>query len=151
MKAAQQQCDPTDPLADLALLQLNLGEPNPLFTPTKALQVEEPKPAADPAGAAAAAKGPAKAAAPKAPAAKALAAGKAAAAAVDQPPPVGAPELGRALELLGVQVQEYYAWREGATVVGLPSEKSSSDDLACLTARLNGTPQVCSEVHSSAA
>lgn len=140
LRATQQQCDPTNPLADLAILELNVGEPNSLFTPIKTPQIEDPKPAADPA--AAAAKGSAKAPAAKGPPAKAPAAAKAAAAAVEQAPAAGAPELGRALELLGLQVQEYYSWREGATVIGLPAEQTNSDDLACLTAALNGTVQV---------
>ena len=142
LRAAQHQCDPTDPLADLAILELNLGEPNSLFAPTKLPAMEEAKPGVDPGGAAAPAKGSAKAPAAKAPAAKTPAAGKAAAAAADQAPPTGAPELGRALELLGLQVQEYYTWREGATVIGLPVEKVSPDDVACVAASLNTTCQV---------
>ena len=99
LKALQQDCDPTNPLADLAVLELSLADPNPLFAPIKAPQTEEPQTAAVPA----AAKGSAKAPAAKAPAVKAPAAGKAAAAAAAAPPS-GAPELGRALELLGQQV-----------------------------------------------
>ncbi|KAL0038853.1 hypothetical protein WJX79_010718 [Trebouxia sp. C0005] len=104
LKAAQAACQPDHPLADIAIVEVDLGEANSLFTPIKPTPSEEPAPA--PAVTAApAAKAPAKGAAAKGPAgaaAKGPAKG-AAAAAADQPPPLGAPELGRALELLGVQ------------------------------------------------
>ena len=121
-----------------------MGEDNSLFTPIKPTSSEEPAPA--PAVAAApAAKAPAKGAVAKGPAgaaAKAPAKG-AAAAAADQPPPLGAPELGRALELLGSQVQQYYGWREGAKVMCLPEEPISQDNLAGFKAMLQDAPQVC--------
>jgi len=107
--------------------------------------------------AAPAAKAPAKGAAAKAPATKAPAKGAAAAAAAaaDQPPPLGAPEMGRALELLGSQVQQYCAWREGAKVMDLAYEPMNPDDLAGFKAILSDAPQVpclhsrrcCGEVH----
>ncbi len=143
LKAAQAACQPDHPLADIAIVEVALGEANSLFTPIKPPPSEEPAPA--PAVAAApAAKAPAKGAAAKGPAgaaAKAPAKG-AAAAAADQPPPLGAPELGRALELLGVQVQQYYGWREGAKVMHLPEEPISQDNLAGFKAILQDAPQV---------
>ncbi|DBA96914.1 hypothetical protein WJX82_005465 [Trebouxia sp. C0006] len=142
LKAAQATCQPDHPLADIAIVEVALGEANSLFTPIKPPPSEEPDPA--PAVAPApAAKAPAKGAAAKGPAgaaAKGPAKG-AAAAAADQAPPLGAPELGRALELLGFQVQQYYAWREGAKVMHLPEEPISQDDLAGFKAMLQDAPQ----------
>ena len=144
MKGAQATCQPDQPLADIAIVEVALGEANSLFTPITPPASEEPAPA--PAVAAApAAKAPAKGAAAKGSAgaaAKGPAKG-AAAAAADQPPPLGAPELGRALEVLGVQVQQYYGWREGAKVMHLPEEPTSQDNLAGFKAMLQDAPQVC--------
>ena len=149
LKAAQATCQPDHPLADIAIVEVALGEANSLFTPIKPPPSEEPDPA--PAVAPApAAKAPAKGAAAKGPAgaaAKGPAKG-AAAAAADQAPPLGAPELGRALELLGFQVQQYYAWREGAKVMHLPEEPISQDDLAGFKAMLQDAPQVCHQAFS---
>ncbi len=144
LKAAQATCQPDHPLADIAIVEIALGEANSLFTPIKQPPSEEPAPA--PAIVAApAAKAPAKGAAAKASAgaaAKGPAKG-AAAAAADQAPPLGAPELGRALELLGSQVQQYYGWREGAQVMHLPEQPISQDNLAGFKAMLQDAPQVC--------
>ena len=41
-----------------------------------------------------------------------------------------------------MQVQEYFAWREGATVVGLPAEPANADSLLSLTAALHAVSQV---------
>ena len=141
--AAQASCQPSEPLASIALVHLQLREENSIFTPLKPPPSEEaaptPAPVAAPTPAKAAAKGP-PAKAPAASAAKGPA--KGAAAVADQLPPVGAPELGRALELIGAQVQEYYAWRESATVHDLPAEHSNSDDLAGFRSILSGMPEV---------
>ena len=150
LKAAQATCQPDHPLADIAIVEVALGEANSLFTPIKPPPSEEPDPA--PAVAPApAAKAPAKGAAAKGPAgaaAKGPAKG-AAAAAADQAPPLGAPELGRALELLGSQVQQYYGWSEGAKVMHLPEEPISQDDLAGFKAMLQDAPQVCHQAFCS--
>ncbi|DBB00331.1 TPA: Sperm-associated antigen 17 [Trebouxia sp. C0004] len=142
LKAAQAACQPDHPLADIAIVEVALGEANSLFTPIQPPPSEEPIAAAA-VTAAPAAKAPAKGAAAKGPAgaaAKGPAKG-AAAAAADQAPPLGAPELGRALELLGSQVQQYYGWREGAKVMHLPEDLLSQDDLAGFKAILQDAPQ----------
>lgn len=150
LKAAQAVCQPDHLLADIATVEIAVGEPNSLFTPIKPIPSEEPAPAPPPVAAAPAAKAPAKGAAAKGPAGAAAkgpapkGAAAAAAAAADQAPPVGAPETGRALELLGSQVHQYYAWREAAKVMGLPAEPISQDDLAGFRALLQDAPQVCS-------
>lgn len=143
-------CQPDHLLADIATVEIAVGEANSLFTPIKPIPSEEPAPALPPAAAAPAAKAPAKGAAAKGPAGAAAkgpapkgAAAAAAAAAADQAPPVGAPETGRALELVGLQVHQYYAWREAAKVMGLPAEPVSQDDLAGFRALLQDAPQVC--------
>lgn len=144
--AGQAGCQPTHPLAEVALVQIQLGEENSLFTPIKPPPSEDPNPPQTPVAALPPAKAPAKGPPAKAPAAAAAKGptkgAAAAAAAVDQAPPVGAPEMGRALELLGAQVQEYCAWREGATVHELPAEPFNSDDLAGFRSMLDGLPQV---------
>ena len=151
LKAAQAACQPDHPLADIAIVEVALGEANSLFTPIKPPPSEEPAPAPAAVTAAPAAKAPAKGAAAKAPAGAAVKgpAKGAAAAAADQPPPLGAPELGRALELLGSQVQQYYGWREGAKVMHLPEEPISQDNLAGFKAMLQDAPQVCHQAFSS--
>lgn len=151
LQAAQASCQPNHPLADIAIVTISLGEPNSLFTPIKPPPSEEaiPQPAAVPA--APAAKAPAKAPAAKAPAGKAPAgkgAAAAAAAAADQEPPMGAPELGRALELLGSQVQDYYGWREGAAVRDLPDEPLTADDLTVFKAVLQDAPKVSEAIQA---
>lgn len=147
---AQAACQPIDPLAGVAIVEIQLGEENSMFTLIKPPPSEDPTPSEVPASAPPPAKAPAKGAAAKAPAAAAAAKGPAkgaAAAAADQPPPVGAPELGRALELLGAQVHNYYAWREGATLYGLPAEPVTEDDLASYRSLLSGTPPVYTRSH----
>ena len=142
---AQAACQPIDPLADIAIVEIQLGEYNSMFTPIKPPPSEDPAPPEAPAAAPPPAKASAKGAAAKAPAAAAAkgpAKGAAAAAAVDQGPPLGAPELGRALELLGAQVHEYYAWREQATVHSLPAEAVNKDDLAGYRSLLSDIPEV---------
>ena len=81
LRALQQDCDPTNLLADLAILELSLADLNPLFTHIRSTQAEPPQPAAAPT----AAKGSAKAPAGKAPAAKAPVDGKAADATMIMP------------------------------------------------------------------
>lgn len=141
--AGQAACQPSDPLAGIALVEIQLGEENSLFAPITPTPSEAPTPQAAPVAtpppAKATAKGP-PAKAPAAAAAKGL--GKGSAAAGDESPPVGAPELGRALQLLGAQVQACHAWREGATVHDLPAEPLMSDDLAGFRSILSGVPQV---------
>lgn len=136
---AQAACQPIDALADIAIIVIQLGEENTMFTPIKPPPSEDATPLPVPVAAPPSAKAPAKGAP-----AKAAAKGptKAAVAAADQPPPVGAPELGRALELLGAQVLKYYAWREGATVHALPAEPITEDDLAGYRSLLSDLPQV---------
>lgn len=119
-----------------------------MFTPIKPPPAEDPTPPEAPVAAPPPAKAPPKGAAAKAPVAAAAAAAKgpakgAAAAAVDQAPPLGALELGWALELLGAQVHNYYAWRDGATLYGLPAEPVTADNLAGYRSLLSGTPPVC--------
>ena len=137
---AQAVCQPIDPLADIALVEIQLGEDSSMFTPIKPPSSEDPAPheapVAAPPPAKASAKGAAAAAAAKVPA-------KGVAAAVDQGPPLGGPELGRALELLGAQVHKYHAWREKATVHGLLAAAVTEDDLAAYRSLLTDIPQVC--------
>ena len=144
MMTSQAGCQPIDPLADIAIVQVQLGEENSMFTPIKPPPSEDTTPPPAPVAAPPPAKAPAKGAAAKAPAgAAAKGPAKGAAAAADQTPPVGAPELGRALELLGAQVDKYYTWREGATVYGLPAEPAvTQDDLAAYRSLLSDIPQV---------
>lgn len=146
---AQAACQPIDALADIAVVKIQLGEENSMFTPIKPPPSEDAPPPPAPAAAPPPAKAPAKGAPAKAPAATAAKGSSkgAVAPAADQPPPVGAPELGRALELLGTQVQKYYAWREEAVVHGLQAEPVSEDDLAGYRSFLSDIPQV--SVHIS--
>lgn len=136
---AQAACQPIDALADIAVVEIQLGEENSMFTPIKPPPFEDATPPPVPVAAPPPAKAPAKGAPAKA-AAKGPA--KGAVAAADQPPSAGAPELGRALELLGAQVLKYYAWREGATVYALQPEPVTQDDLAGYRSLLSDLPQV---------
>ena len=136
---AQAACQADDALADIAIVEIQLGEENSMFTPIKPPHSEDATPPPAPVAAPPPAKAPAKGAPAKA-AAKGSA--KSAVVAADQPPPVGAPELGRALELLGAQVHKYCAWREGATVHALQAEPVTEDDLAGYRSFLSDIPQV---------
>ena len=141
--AAQAACQPNDPLASIALVEIQLGEQNSLFAPITPPPSEDPTPSPAPVAAPPPAKAPAKGQPAKAPAASAAKGpAKGSVAAADQSPPVGAPELGRALELLGPQVQAYHEWREAATVYDLPAEPLISDDIAGFRSILSGIPQV---------
>ena len=142
LKTIQAGCQPNHPLADIAIVEVQLGDPNSLFIPLPN-PGEEPGPIPAPAAAPAPAKVPVKAPAVKAPVAKGSGAKGAAAAAADQSPPVGAPDLGRALELLAAQVQEYCSWRERTKVLELPAVQLVDDDMAEFKAILQDTPQVC--------
>lgn len=118
-----------------------------MFAPIKPPPADDPAPQEAPVAAPTPAKGSAKGAAAKAPAAAAAKGpAKGAAAAVDQAPPLGAPEVGRALELLGAQVHKYYAWREAATVHGLLPGAVTEDDLAGYRSLLSNIPQVCARI-----
>ena len=120
-----------------------------MFTPIKPPLSEDPAPPEAPVAAPPPAKAPAKGAAAKAPtAAAAKGPAKGAAATADQAPPLGAPELGRALQLLGAQVHKYYAWREKATVHGLPAEPVTEDDLAGYRSLLSDISEVCVQFHT---
>ena len=144
---AQAACQPIDPLSDIAIIGIQLGEANSMFAPIKPPPSEDAAPQEAPVAAPAPAKASAKGAAAKAPAAAAAKGpAKGAAAAVDQAPPLGAPELGRAVELLGAQVHKYYTWREAATVYGLLPEAVTKDDLAGYRSLLSDIPQVCARI-----
>ena len=118
-----------------------------MFAPIKPPPSEDAAPQEAPVAAPTPAKASAKGAAAKAPAAAAAKGpAKGAAAAVDQAPPLGAPELGRAVELLGAQVHKYYTWREAATVHGLLPEAVTKDDLAGYRSLLSDIPQVCAHI-----
>ena len=142
LQALQASCQPNHPLADIAVVEIRLGEANSLFKPVTQPVCEDQAVPPAPVAAAPAAKAPAKGAAAKGPAGKGHAGKAAAVAAADQPPPLGASEMGRALELVGSQVQAYYAWREAAKVMDLPEEPLTPDQLAGFRALMQDAPQV---------